>query len=196
METQDKRNENAADGYGEYFMNRTVADVMDEWSDWQDEWRPIRLKETASEKKDTLGYDLSRFLDAQRLCYAEALQEIRNGLKAGHWIWFIFPQIAGLGVSFNSTFYAISGLDEAKAYLREPTLRARLLEISGALLALESNDPIAVMGDIDAKKLCSSMTLFAVAEPSCEVFRQVLDKFYGGKPDCRTLNILGLDQLD
>ena len=82
-------------------------------------------------------YDLNRFLSAQRRDYATALREIRSGRKRSHWIWYIFPQVAGLGMSSTSQFYALSGLDEARAYLNEPTLRAHLLEISGALLALE-----------------------------------------------------------
>ena len=88
-------------------------------------------------------YDLNRVLSAQRRDYAAALREIRSGRKRSHWIWYIFPQVAGLGMSSTSQFYAISGLDEARAYLNEPTLRAHLLEISGALLALEESDPTA-----------------------------------------------------
>ena len=91
-------------------------------------------------------YDLNRFLSAQRRDYATALREIRSGRKRSHWIWYIFPQVAGLGMSSTSQFYAISGLDEARAYLSEPTLRAHLLEISSALLALEESDPTAVFG--------------------------------------------------
>lgn len=199
MDKQKKPNENTHDSYGEYFMNRTVADIMEEWSDWQGEWRPVQIKEATPMKNDTSSvknYDLSRFLNAQRDDYAVALQEIRKGHKVNHWIWYIFPQIAGLGSSYYSTFYAISELDEAKAYLSEPTLRAHLLEISEALLTLQTCDPVAVMaGYTDAMKLRSSMTLFAAAEPSCAVFRQVLDKFFSGKPDDRTLSILGLDSL-
>ena len=91
-------------------------------------------------------YDLDRFLTAQRRDYAAALREIQNGRKRSHWIWYIFPQVAGLGMSSTSQYYAISGLDEARAYLREPTLRAHLLEISSALLALDESDPTAVFG--------------------------------------------------
>ena len=106
-------------------------------------------------------YDLDRFLTAQRRDYAAALREIQNGRKRSHWIWYIFPQVAGLGMSSTSQYYAISGLDEARAYLREPTLRAHLLEISSALLALDESDPTAVFGFPDDLKLRSSMTLFA-----------------------------------
>ena len=112
-------------------------------------------------------YDLNRFLSAQRRDYAAALREIRSGRKRSHWIWYIFPQVAGLGMSSTSQFYAISGLDEARAYLSEPTLRAHLLEISGALLALEESDPTAVFGFPDDLKLRSSMTLFAAAASRC-----------------------------
>ena len=103
-------------------------------------------------------YDLNRFLSAQRRDYAAALREIRSGRKRSHWIWYIFPQVAGLGMSSTSQFYAISGLDEARAYLSEPTLRAHLLEISSALLALEESNPTAVFGFPDDLKLRSSMT--------------------------------------
>ena len=143
-------------------------------------------------------YDLNRFLSAQRRDYAAALREIRSGRKRSHWIWYIFPQVAGLGMSSTSQFYAISGLDEARAYLSEPTLRAHLMEISSALLALEESDPTAVFGfpDVvgfrDELTQGSSMTLFAAAAPDEPVFSAVLDKFFGGQPDSRTLQILGL----
>lgn len=134
--------------------------------------------------------DLNRFLNAQASSYDAALREICAGQKRSHWIWYIFPQIQGLGFSSTAQYYAISDLEEAQAYLREPTLRARLLEISEALLQLDCNDPTRVMGYPDDLKLRSSMTLFAEAEPECEVFQKVLDKFYGGRKDPRTLEIL------
>ena len=134
--------------------------------------------------------DLNRFLKAQASSYDEALREICAGQKRSHWIWYIFPQIQGLGFSSTAQYYAISDMEEAKAYLREPTLRARLLEISEALLQLNTNDPTRVMGYPDDLKLRSSMTLFAEAEPECEVFQKVLDKYYGGRKDSRTLEIL------
>ena len=135
-------------------------------------------------------YSLQRFLDAQKDHYFIALREMKEGAKRSHWIWYIFPQIQGLGFSSTAQYYAIADMDEAKAYLQEPTLRARLLEISEALLSLDSNDPTRVMGYPDDLKLRSSMTLFAEAEPECEVFQKVLDKFYGGRKDARTLEIL------
>ena len=130
---------------------------------------------------------MKRFLDAQKDVYEQALREIRAGRKRSHWIWFIFPQLKELGYSQTAKYYGIRDLDEAKAYLAEPVLRARLIEISEALLALPGNDPTAVMGYPDDLKLRSSMTLFAAADPECPVFRQVLDKYYGGEPDQRTL---------
>ena len=133
---------------------------------------------------------LDRFLKAQASSYDSALREIRAGRKYSHWIWYIFPQIQGLGFSSTAQYYAIEDLNEARAYLQEPTLRARLLEISEALLQLDSNDPTRVMGYPDDLKLRSSMTLFAEAEPECEVFQKVLDKYYGGRKDSRTLEIL------
>lgn len=138
-------------------------------------------------------YDLQRFLDAQELDYADALAEIRAGRKEGHWIWYIFPQLLGLGRSQMCDIYGIRGMGEAEAYLAHPVLRARLIEISQALLALESRDPVWVMGPmghIDAKKLRSCMTLFSRVNDTDPVFAQVLDEFYGGEPDPVTLEML------
>ena len=134
---------------------------------------------------------IKRFLDAQESDYNTALAEIRAGRKQSHWIWYIFPQIAGLGRSGTASYYAIRDMGEAREYLAHPVLRQRLLEISGALLELDGGDPLAVMGSPDDLKLRSSMTLFALAEPECDVFRKVLDKYYGGKMDQRTVRILG-----
>ena len=142
-----------------------------------------------------MAYDLSRFHKAQQGSYETALAEIRSGRKRSHWIWYIFPQIQGLGFSSTAQYYAIENLEEAKAYLADPVLRERLLEISNALLALDSCDPSEVMGYPDDLKLRSSMTLFSLAEPECTVFRDVLDtvfrdvldKFYNGQEDSRTI---------
>lgn len=133
--------------------------------------------------------DLSRFHRAQRGSYADALEEIRAGRKRSHWIWYIFPQLQGLGFSSTSQFYALRDLDEARAYLADPVLRERLLEISGALLALPGSDPSAVMGYPDDLKLQSCMTLFELADPECPVFPAVLEKYYGGERDKRTLRL-------
>ena len=134
---------------------------------------------------------LDRFLSAQAHSYDDALREIRAGRKRSHWMWYIFPQIAGLGFSSTAQFYAIRDLNEAKAYISHPVLGARLLEISRALTQLPCSDPTAVMGYPDDLKLCSCMTLFELVSDD-PVFAEVLDKFYGGRRDARTLRLLGL----
>lgn len=139
-----------------------------------------------------MGYNLERFISAQRSDYNTALAEIRDGRKRSHWMWYIFPQVRGLGMSGTAQYYAIRNLDEAKAYLEDPYLRGNLIEICEALLALDSNDAREIFGGIDSVKLRSSMTLFDCADPSIPVFRQVLDKYYSGEKDGRTLEILGL----
>ena len=135
---------------------------------------------------------LDRFLDAQRDDYAAALAEVRRGRKTSHWMWYIFPQIAGLGQSSTARYYSIRDLEEAREDYAHPVLGQRLREISGALLELRGSDPVAVFGGIDSMKLKSSMTLFAVAAPDDPLFQQVLDKYYGGEQDALTLRILGL----
>ena len=135
-------------------------------------------------------YNLQRFVEEQQQTYATAYAEISHGRKQSHWIWWIFPQISGLGFSGISQAYAIKSLDEAKAFLEHPYLGKNLREISEALLKLDTNDPYAVMGSPDDLKLRSSMTLFAEADPSEEIFQKVLDKFYEGVKDGKTLTIL------
>ena len=135
-------------------------------------------------------YNLGRFIRAQELSYPAALREIRQGRKQTHWMWYIFPQLAALGKSYNAKFYGIADLDEARAYIEHPVLGARLRELCEILLGLEKNDPYAVMGSPDDKKLRSSMTLFAHATEDNAVFLAVLDKFFGGKQDGYTLQIL------
>ncbi|WDF32743.1 DUF1810 domain-containing protein [Arthrobacter agilis] len=137
-------------------------------------------------------YDLARFVDAQDAhgTYDQALTELRAGHKTGHWMWFVFPQIAGLGSSPTSRRYAISSLAEAIDYLEHPVLGPRLLECVHAVLAVEENDPVAVLGGIDARKLQSSMTLFDSAAPQEPWFRAVLDRFYDGEEDSATTSIL------
>lgn len=136
-------------------------------------------------------HDLNRFISAQERSYDAALREIKAGRKRTHWMWYIFPQIAGLGFSSTAQFYAISSMQEAKDYYAHPVLGKRLVEISEALLALDTSDAGAVMGYPDDLKLRSSMTLFFEATGDA-VFQRVLDKFYSGKPDSKTLSILGL----
>ena len=135
------------------------------------------------------GEGLERFLDAQAYSYQNALTEIRDGRKRSHWMWYIFPQIRGLGHSGTAQYYAIRDKEEARAYLTHPILGARLLEISRALLELETDDPSCVMGWPDDMKLRSSMTLFALVSGET-VFRQVLDKFFGGQWDAQTERLL------
>lgn len=135
--------------------------------------------------------DLNRFLSAQERSYDAALREIKSGRKRTHWMWYIFPQIAGLGFSSTAQFYAIGSMQEAKDYYAHPVLGKRLVEISEALLTLDTDDAGAVMGYPDDLKLRSSMTLFLAASGDT-VFQKVLDKFYSGRPDGKTLSILGL----
>jgi uncharacterized protein (DUF1810 family) len=128
---------------------------------------------------------LERFVEAQDAhgTYPAALAELRRGRKVSHWMWFVFPQVAGLGRSPTAQHYALAGLDAATAYLRHPVLGARIRESAGVLLALPGDDPVAVFGPLDAQKLQSSMTLFAAAAPEDPVFADVLEKYFGGVPD-------------
>ena len=139
-----------------------------------------------------MNYDMSRFIKAHELDYQRALAEIKDGKKVSHWIWYIFPQMKGLGRSSMSDYYGIQDLEEAKAYLADPILGKHLIEICGALLSLDSNDATEVMGRPDDRKLKSSMTLFDAATESLDVFQRILDKYYHGKKDYRTLKLLGI----
>ena len=134
--------------------------------------------------------DLSKYLKAQEQTHAYALRELQNGCKLSHWSWWEIPQIIGLGMTYTSREYAIKNLAEAKDYLKNDTLRTHLLELCEALLSLKTNDAGRVMGYPDDLKLRSCMTLFSVVDPECGTFQAVLDKFFGGKPDERTLQIL------
>ena len=131
-------------------------------------------------------FSLQRFVDAQSQTYDQALAELRAGQKRTHWMWFVFPQAAGLGRSGMAQRFALSGLDEARAYLAHPVLGRRLIESARALTALDVDDPAAVMGAVDAMKLKSSMTLFALAAPDEPVFREVLDHYFAGELDEET----------
>ena len=137
-------------------------------------------------------YDVSRFTDAQKHSYSTALAEIKRGRKTSHWMWYIFPQVSGLGFSSTAQYYSISGLEEAREYLTDDYLRNNLLEISYALLKLPGNDAEAVLGWPDCLKLRSCMTLFKYADPDEPIFQQVLDKYYGGRDDSKTVDILGI----
>lgn len=132
---------------------------------------------------------LDRFLEAQERMYEIALKEIRKGEKESHWMWYIFPQLRGLGKSQMAYAYGINGLEEAKAYLDHPVLFARLIEISEALLEHKDQDIEDILGDIDAMKLCSSMTLFALISKDVSTFQRVLDCFYDGEMDEETIKL-------
>jgi uncharacterized protein (DUF1810 family) len=137
-------------------------------------------------------FDLQRFVDAQDAggTYDTALAELRAGSKRSHWMWFVFPQVAGLGRSAMAQRYAISGPAEARAYLAHPVLGPRLVESARALTGLDTGDAVAVLGGIDAQKLQSSMTLFAAVAPDEPVFAAVLDQFFAGVPDPGTTSRL------
>ena len=133
---------------------------------------------------------LQRFIDAQKGDYEIALLEIKHGRKRSHWMWYIFPQIQGLGFSSTSKFYAITDINEAASYLQHPVLGNRLIEICTELLALPGNDAHAIFGSPDDLKLRSSMTLFCSVPGSSPIFLQVLNKFFGGAKDQGTLEIV------
>ncbi|WP_420141404.1 DUF1810 domain-containing protein [Sphingomonas sp.] len=135
-------------------------------------------------------YDLDRFVTAQAATYPSALDEIRRGHKRSHWMWFVFPQIAGLGRSPTAIHYSITSLDEARAYLAHPLLGARLRESVSALQALPAADAEAVFGSVDSTKLRSSLTLFAHAAPGEQLFGEALSRWFG-EPDAATLRLIG-----
>ena len=134
-------------------------------------------------------FHLQRFLDAQENDYADALHEIKQGYKQSHWIWFIFPQMRGLGRSYMAEYYGISSIEEARAYLDHPTLKSRLIEISTALLQhKDKSTAYEILGTIDAIKVRSCMTLFDHLLPN-SIFAKVLDAFYNSQRDELTLNL-------
>jgi uncharacterized protein (DUF1810 family) len=137
-------------------------------------------------------YDLERFVAAQDGAgtYDRAVAELRRGRKVSHWMWFVFPQIAGLGYSPTSRWYAISSLDEARAYLRHPVLGPRLADCARILTGREDGDAAAIFGALDAQKLRSSMTLFLRADPAEPLFGQVLAQYFDGEPDPATDRLL------
>jgi uncharacterized protein (DUF1810 family) len=133
---------------------------------------------------------LKRFIDAQETMYPLALSEVINGKKQSHWMWFIFPQVAGLGFSETSRFYAIKDIHEAATFLRHPVLGSRLVNICRELIKLGSNNARLIFGSPDDMKLKSSMTLFSSVEFADPVFNAVLEKFFGGIKDDKTLLII------
>ena len=134
--------------------------------------------------------DLNRFIEAQQTDYAIALAEIKQGKKQSHWMWYIFPQVKGLGFSQTSRYYAIEDMNEAAEFLKHPVLGVRLINISKELLKLESNNATSIFGSPDDLKLKSSMTLFSCVPGSDPVFQLVLDKFFDGAKDENTLRII------
>jgi uncharacterized protein (DUF1810 family) len=136
-------------------------------------------------------HDLARFVDAQAADYDQALAEIRAGRKRSHWIWYVFPQIDGLGFSSMSKRYAIKSVDEATAYLAHPVLGKRLVEICEAALAVEGKSAYDIFGSPDDMKLKSCATLFANVSPPDSVFERLLDKYFKGERDGKTLKLIG-----
>jgi uncharacterized protein (DUF1810 family) len=136
-------------------------------------------------------YDLARFVEAQAHGYAEALAEIRSGQKQSHWMWYIFPQFDGLGFSPASRLYSIKSVEEATAYLRHPVLGPRLVECAQAVLSVEGRSALEVFGSPDNAKLRSCATLFARVSPAGSVFEHVLDRYFGGEQDEKTLQLMG-----
>jgi len=136
-------------------------------------------------------YNLARFLQAQERDYAQAISEIRSGRKRSHWMWYVFPQFAGLGFSPTSRFYAIESVAEAEAYLDHPVLGRRLVESVEAVLTLEGRSVSEIFGSPDDLKLRSCATLFASISPAGSVFEQLLDRYFGGEPDRETRRLIG-----
>jgi uncharacterized protein (DUF1810 family) len=144
--------------------------------------------------KMTKENNLKRFIEAQESDYQIALSEIKNGRKQSHWMWYIFPQIHGLGLSETSKFYAIKNIKEAEEFLMHPILGERLIEICNTLFELKSNDANKIFGSPDDLKLQSSMTLFSSLHHSNPVFQSVLEKFFNGTKDNKTLQIITEEQ--
>jgi uncharacterized protein (DUF1810 family) len=138
----------------------------------------------------TKEINLQRFIIAQETDYPVALAEVKRGRKQSHWMWYIFPQIQGLGYSETSRFYAIKDLAEAEAYVQHPVLGKRLIQICEALLLVTSNNATAIFGNPDDLKLKSSMTLFSLVNNTPPVFKKVLDKFFQGTQDLKTRQIV------
>ena len=140
---------------------------------------------------NTDSFNLQRFVDAQSAVFAEVQAELKAGVKTSHWMWFIFPQIQGLGTSGIAKRYAIASRDEAKAYLEHPVLGLRLKSCARLALAVEGRSSVDIFGHIDSLKFRSSMTLFAEVSPGDPIFSDALKKYFGGEPDVMTLRLLG-----
>jgi uncharacterized protein (DUF1810 family) len=138
----------------------------------------------------TDAFRLARFLTAQEHTYAIALEELHSGKKQSHWIWYVFPQLKGLGLSSHSEMYGLAGLAEARAYLANPILRHRLREATHAMLGHQSVDAASVLGELDALKFRSCLTLFSLADPSELIFVDALNRCFGGACDARTVELL------
>jgi len=136
-------------------------------------------------------FNLRRFVEAQEDHFDRALAELRDGRKQSHWMWFIFPQLLGLGESWMAKLYGVTSLNEARAYLAHPVLGPRLIDATAAAAGVEGRSAEAIFGQPDVLKFHSSLTLFAEAAPEIDVFRAALDKYYGGAPDERSIAILG-----
>jgi uncharacterized protein (DUF1810 family) len=164
---------------------------MSSWLDrWLDKTQLITWKAATVDDP----FDLERFVTAQNASgtYGHAIAELRKGAKRSHWMWFIFPQVQGLGQSSTSRHYAISSLAEAQAYLRHPILGARLLECTAAIAGLKDRSATQIFGGTDAQKLHSSATLFLRAAPDEQLFQHILDQYFDGQPDSATDRLLGL----
>ena len=152
----------------------------------------LGLNSNDSRREDD-PYDLNRFLRAQEIDYEQVVSEIRSGRKRSHWMWYVFPQVDGLGFSSLSKLYSIKSLGEARAYLAHPVLGPRLLECAEAVVSIEGRSAAEVFGSPDDLKLRSCATLFACVSPSGSVFDRLLGKYYRGLRDGKTLQLLGMD---
>ena len=152
------------------------------------------MKTATSEQQDP--HTLSRFVRAQQQNYPQALAELARGQKRSHWMWYVFPQIDGLAASSTSRHFALKSLAEAEAYLAHPILGPRLLECAETLMRIEGRTASQIFGSPDDLKLKSCATLFACVLPAGSVFDRLLQKYYGGERDVRTLQLLGIDPAD
>lgn len=148
------------------------------------------MSQNHESKDSTHHYDLVRFLNSQESIYLQVIAELQRGHKESHWMWFIFPQLKGLGRSSTSEFYGIANIEEARAYLNDPILGTRLKECSEILLKTETDLASDIFGFTDGLKLKSSMTLFSIVSAQESIFSKVLDKFFRGISDYRTIELI------